>query len=214
MGQSLSRETGTLNCLIGSATVPRRKSVALGLNGAWVVLWTDGTRSWDLRYTYPGLQNTRLLDDMKDGGIVFIALNAYQEDRYFLTKEDGSCTYSMTMSDNNESRIVNEMTNDYLKLRAKHDGASFTNTYTHNGRSVQAQISAEGIRLLNKRQQLVQMWKKRRGQLVDGRNLGLIGAVSGGSGLLARLGGAGALRAFSVGASAGFGAAIALLFRT
>ncbi|KAH4400472.1 hypothetical protein HBI81_122810 [Parastagonospora nodorum] len=58
--------------------------VALGMKEAWIVLFEDGSRSWDLRSAYPSLAGNGKLDNEEDK-VVFAALSPYRKDDFSLT---------------------------------------------------------------------------------------------------------------------------------
>ncbi|KAF2026374.1 hypothetical protein EK21DRAFT_92504 [Setomelanomma holmii] len=115
-------------------------SVALGIKGAWILLRADGTRTWDLRHAYPSLASTYHLT--KDTNkVVFAALDPYVLDQYFLVNEQGGCSYNHNSLDADAGKVIHEMTDTYMRMRARRDGTTFTHSMALNGASRQIHIT-------------------------------------------------------------------------
>ncbi|KAJ6582777.1 hypothetical protein B0H10DRAFT_2098329 [Mycena sp. CBHHK59/15] len=71
-------------------------TVALGAQGSYVVLYNDGTVTFDLRGQYPAvdvlIRNTQ--DTARRRGVMFIALNPYFPGEYFAAFGDGSASWN------------------------------------------------------------------------------------------------------------------------
>lgn len=84
-------------------------TVALGIKGAWVAIFEDGSREWNLRDAYSDLANGGKLVD-KTNRPVFVALNPYRENSYFMVSENGQCSYSTSFHDDKEGQHLHEST--------------------------------------------------------------------------------------------------------
>lgn len=116
--------------------------VALGANGVWVALWSDGSRSWNLADKYPDLANSGILGS-EDRDIVFIALDGHHPNHYFLVDSTGKTTYSINMDSDEDLRYVDKMTTDYMQKRAREDGTRFEISFTHKGVAKSFHIDSE-----------------------------------------------------------------------
>jgi hypothetical protein len=105
-------------------------SVALGIKGAWVAIWADRTRSWNLRNAYSSLVSAWPPEQRLETSH-FAALNPCTQDEYFIVKEDGGCSYSVSI-DKDEAKTIYEMTDTYMRTRAKRDGSTFSHSMTPN----------------------------------------------------------------------------------
>ncbi|CAI7654582.1 unnamed protein product [Penicillium manginii] len=65
----------------------RVKHCSLGQNDAYVVLWADGTVTWDIEDNYPELD--KILEDTSQGDVVFVCLNPYRSNEFFIALADG-----------------------------------------------------------------------------------------------------------------------------
>ncbi|KAJ7218490.1 hypothetical protein GGX14DRAFT_595053 [Mycena pura] len=76
--------------------VRRPTSVALGAQGAYVVLYSDGTVTFDLRGLYPlvegMIRNTQ--EAARKRGIMYVALNPHMPGEYYAVFGDGSASWS------------------------------------------------------------------------------------------------------------------------
>ncbi|KAF1973861.1 hypothetical protein BU23DRAFT_125635 [Bimuria novae-zelandiae CBS 107.79] len=70
--------------------------VALGIHGAWILLWSDGDVAWNLRNFYPSLASGPALTGGV-GQVTFAALNPYEDDGYFIMGDDG-CSLNADLS--------------------------------------------------------------------------------------------------------------------
>ncbi|KAH7389282.1 hypothetical protein DE146DRAFT_791327 [Phaeosphaeria sp. MPI-PUGE-AT-0046c] len=178
--------------------------IALGKNDAWFVSFADGSRKWNLRHVYPSLAITNVFTDSTNIPI-FVALNPYVEDEWFIVQKNGTCNFRMTWS-KDEARELRKMTDTYMRGRAIRDGSSFStmlevdgtlkeNRYSPNSRPQESRIEA--------------MLATIRGRTRSMKNgdVALVGAVAGGTGVVAKLVGQPTFRAVGVAASTGIGAA-------
>lgn len=187
-------------------------AVALGIGESWIALWADGTRSWDLKNKYPGIVKSGILPmESSSSPIVFVALNPYQENRYFLGTADGAVGYSTTLSSPQESEALNELTNEYMRSRAKRDGTSFGGSYSQDGVSRSTMIAKDDYVVNGNR--LTQSWKERRDVLLRKDNLAMIGALTGGAAVISKLSGATTARALLIASSVGLGSTLQTLHR-
>lgn len=195
-----------------SNTLP--ESVALGMKGAWVAIWADSSSSWDRRNAYPSLISAgHLNSDSKQ--VVFTALNPYAEDQYFVVSKDGGCSYKISFSDKEEGKTVHEMTDTYMRARAKRDGTTFSHPMTLNGVSKQVRITPSSNSQETAADALVATLRGRL-RSEDGlhqKDVAFVGAVTAGAGALAKLAGLATLRSTGIATSTGIGAALALWFR-
>ncbi|KAJ7200359.1 hypothetical protein GGX14DRAFT_660277, partial [Mycena pura] len=84
-----------------SLRVRRPTSVALGAHGAFVVIYSDGTISFNLQDLYPVVEG--LLSDThsgwqeaaRRGGIVYVALNPHMPGEFYLVYGDGSAFWGL-----------------------------------------------------------------------------------------------------------------------
>jgi hypothetical protein len=183
--------------------------VALGIRGAWVVLWADGTRSWHLRDAYPELATSGYLGG--DSRVVFIALDPYIENNHFLVLEDGQCSYNITM-DREELCQLHQMTDSYMQSRAKRDGSSFSQTWTRNGVAKNYRITPDSIEQGGRGEALVAMLRGRQ-NILRNNDVAFCGAVGGGVGILAKAAGLPTLRAAVMAVSASIGAGMNTWYR-
>lgn len=183
------------------------RSIALGMNGSWIVLWGDGTRSWDLRHVYPSLASGKYLS-RSSNQVVFAALNPYREDNYFVVTEDGACSYSAAASDC-ERKSLHELTDTYMRMRAKRDGSSFSYSTTGNGIAKQVEITPNSNEQETRGEALTAMLRARQGT-VRRVDLLMVGTAAGTTGLAARAFGVPAMRAIGLAASTSVGAAASL----
>jgi hypothetical protein len=185
-------------------------AVALGARGSWVVLWADGSRSWDLRDAYPRLATSGYLESDKSK-VTFIALNTYIEDNFFVVLEDGSCCYSATLSNQTELKQLDKMIDSYTLSHAKRDGSSFTATKILDGVPKTYKITPDSSGQETRGEALMSMLRNRQNiNIHPTGDLAFLCAVSGSAGILAKAAGLPRLRAAGVVASTSIGAALAL----
>ncbi|KAJ7206312.1 hypothetical protein GGX14DRAFT_643336 [Mycena pura] len=83
--------------LQASLRVRRPISVALGVQGAFVVVYSDGTISFNLRDLYPVVEG--MLSNTQEaawkGGIVYVALNPHMPAEFYVVYGDGSASWSL-----------------------------------------------------------------------------------------------------------------------
>lgn len=186
-------------------------TVALGTKGSWIVLFEDGSGRWDLRSSYPSLASSGHLSN-NENRAVFVSLNAYRDDAYFLVKENGAISYSLGLLDSDEAQTVHTMTDTYMRMRAKRDGHTFEHRATVNGVEklirIRPNSAAEETRLDRTLAAL-----RARQKAVRYADLTLVASIAGGTGLLARMSGWPTARAVALGALTGGGAALAAWYR-
>jgi hypothetical protein len=186
-------------------------SVALGIKGAWIVLFCDGSRTWDLRDAYPSFAASGKLDN-DSNKTVFVALNPYQEDCYFVVAENGACSYSIAFNNKHEGQNLHEMTDTYMRSRAKRDGTTFAYPMTLNGVEKQVRITPDSSAQEGKVEALMATLRARRVPIRN-KDLLFVGAVSSSVGALAKATGSTTMKAVGVAASVGFGAALSTWYR-
>lgn len=185
--------------------------VALGVKGAWILLWSDGTRNWNLRHAYQSLASSDQLLG-RDGSLLFAALNPFEENQYFLVDQTGGCNYKTSLSSKEESVLLHEMTSEYMRMRAKTDGTTFSHPFTRDGVKTHVTITPDSYREVGQVRHLMETWMERR-TLPVRNDLAFVGAVAGGAGLISKLAGIPSIRAVGVATSTGIGAAFALWYR-
>lgn len=186
-------------------------SVALGIRGSWIVIWADGTRSWDLRNAYPSLASSGHLNKTTNP-VVFVALNPYAEDYYFLVSKDGQCSYNTTFNDREEAPALHEMTDTYMRARAKRDGSSFSYSMTLNGVPKEVRIAPNSNVTESRTEAFIATLRARQG-VVKNSDKVLVGAVAGGTGVLAKVAGLPTGKAVGAAMTTGFGAALSIWYR-
>ncbi|KAJ5678995.1 hypothetical protein N7462_007239 [Penicillium macrosclerotiorum] len=65
----------------------RFKLCSLGINGTYVAIFTDGGARWSLDEEYPDL--LKILKRIRQGDLVFAALNPYRANEFFVALADG-----------------------------------------------------------------------------------------------------------------------------
>ncbi|KAJ7614933.1 hypothetical protein FB45DRAFT_873801 [Roridomyces roridus] len=79
-----------------SVKVRRPTTVALGVGGAYVVLYHDGTVAFDLRGQYPLVE--AMIKDVdaaaRKRGVMYLALNPFMAGEYYAVYGDGSATWN------------------------------------------------------------------------------------------------------------------------
>ncbi|KAJ5911479.1 uncharacterized protein N7473_000782 [Penicillium subrubescens] len=65
----------------------RFKMCSLGIYDSYVAIFTDGSAKWSLGEDYPGL--LRILRRVRQGDLVFVALNPYRANEFFVALADG-----------------------------------------------------------------------------------------------------------------------------
>jgi hypothetical protein len=186
-------------------------TVALGIKGAWIVLWSDGKRSWNLRHSYPMIIEHGMLSG-EDGSIMYAALNPYEDDSFFLAGPDGAISYKASVTPKSESAILHEVVTDYTRMRAKKVGASHSYPVTRDGITSHVSITPTSYKETGKMRSLVDSWIERRNLPVR-NDVAFVWGVAGAAGLISKVTGAGTARAVGVAASTGVGAAFALWYR-
>jgi hypothetical protein len=192
----------TQTSIENSKSPPRQ--VALGIKGAWVVLYEDGSRDWNLRHGYPCLASTNILTNNANK-VVFVALNPYREDAFLTVLEDGQCSFNAFFDDKQEAYQSSKMMDTYMRYRAKRDGTTFSHSEVMNGAVYKdVRITPDSNVEETMADDLMARWRARRG-LIGGPDLAFAGAVAGGVGTLAKVMGYPTMRAVSFGAWAAFG---------
>ncbi|KAH7064197.1 hypothetical protein BKA63DRAFT_497031 [Paraphoma chrysanthemicola] len=162
-------------------------SVALGIKGAWILLMADGTRDWNLRHAYPTLASTDNLTD-NSNKVVFAALNPYVEDGCFLVAEDGCCTLNNSFSDATEGKEFYGMVDSYMRMRARRDGSTFSHPAVINGVQRQVKITPTSGPQETRMDAWVAMLRARH-HSINRKDLTIAGAITGGTGLAAKVAG-------------------------
>lgn len=192
--------------------------VTLGIKGSWIVLWSDGTRDWNLRTSYPILAKSNVLGG-KAGQVVFAALNPYEEDRYLVVTEQGACNYRAALASKKETMLLHEITDEYMRMRAKQDGTTFSHPFVRDGFSTQIKITPDSYEETGSlRASLMSAWTERRRIPVTPvtpvkKDWAFVGAVATGVGVVSKCVGISTIRAAGAGVSAGVGAALAVVYR-
>jgi hypothetical protein len=192
-----------------SDTLP--ESVALGMKGAWVAIWADGSSSWDLRNAYSSLICAgHLNNDSKQ--VVFAALKSHAEDQYFVVSKDSGCSYKVSFLDREEGKTVHEMTDTYMRTRTKRDGSTFSHPMTLNGVPKQVRITPSSNSQETAADALVVTvrGRLRSKDRVYQKDAAFVGVVTTGAGVLSKLAGLPILRAAGIATSTGIVAALAL----
>ncbi|KAJ4290523.1 hypothetical protein N0V90_010740 [Kalmusia sp. IMI 367209] len=187
-------------------------TVALGIYGSWIVLWSDGETSYNLRHAYPSLASGDLLNG-KTGQVVFVALNPYQEDRFFVTMENGTCSYKTSLPTKEDSKILHEITDNYMRMRAKREGETFSHSYQIDNQARNVTIKPDAYED-KATDTLLMALNKRRVVLMRRDNMALIGSVATGAGMISKITGASPLKAMGVATSAGLGVLVGLVCGT
>ncbi|KAL6702424.1 hypothetical protein ACN47E_001875 [Coniothyrium glycines] len=185
-------------------------TIALGIKGSWVVLFKDGSRSWSLRNAYASLASSDHLSDSSNRP-VFVALSPFIEDNYFLVKEDGACSYSVFFADKEEGETLHKITDNYMRMRAKRDGSSFSHSMRLNGVDKEIRISPTSGAEETATQCMMARLRSRQKAMRHG-DIAFAGVVTGGTGVLARAVGLPTGRAIALGTASGVGATLSYLF--
>ncbi|KAH7072586.1 hypothetical protein FB567DRAFT_597970 [Paraphoma chrysanthemicola] len=186
-------------------------SVALGIKGAWILLKADGTRDWNLRHAYPTLASTDNLTN-DSNKVVFAALTPYVEDGCFLVAEDGCCTLNNSFSDATEGKEFYRMVDSYMRMRARRDGSTFSHPAVINGVQRQVKITPSSGLQETRMDAWVAMLRARH-QSINRKDLTIAGAITGGTGVAAKLAGFPTLKAGALAASTGIGCIIGMWLR-
>jgi hypothetical protein len=185
-----------------SESPPRQ--VALGIKGAWVALYEDGSREWNLRHAYPGLSSTDILTNDANK-VVFVALNPYREDAFLTVLEDGNCNYNGFFDDRQEAWQSRKMLDTYMRSRARRDGTTFSHSLFVNGSVYkEVRITPDSNAEETTTDAFMARWRARR-ECIGGKDLVYAGVVAGGVGTLTKIMGFPTTRAFSLGGCAGLG---------
>lgn len=114
------------------AVKPRQ--VSLGQHDSYICLWDDETISYSLNLAYTGLASKiQEYIDNDSKPPVFVAMNPYDNNSWFLVGEDGQCAWHLENMENGAIEDIQETVLNYLQRRAREDGTSFTETTTLNG---------------------------------------------------------------------------------
>jgi hypothetical protein len=186
-------------------------TIALGIRSSWVAIWADGSRTWNLRHAYPSLASNDLLTESVHKA-VFVALNPFCEDRWFVVNNNGSVSYSATFSDSAETQKVYSMTNTYMRWRAKRDNSTLKYMWMRNGLPREVIITPNSGAEETRADALLALVRGSTG-VVKHKDLTFVGAVAGGAGVVAKVAGLPALRAVGVATWTGIGAALHMWYR-
>jgi hypothetical protein len=135
--------------------------IALGIQGAWIVLWSNGSRTLNLRNAYTTLASSDQLL-CKEGWLLFTALNSFQEDQYFVVDETGGCSYKTSLPSKNDSALLHEITSEYMRMRAKQNVTTFSHPFIRDGVTTQVTIAPDSYRETGKMRSLMDRWIERR----------------------------------------------------
>lgn len=186
-------------------------TVALGKQGAWIVLFADGSRNWNLRHMYPTLATTDNLSSSTNKP-VFAALNPYAEDEYFVVSENGGCSYKVSGWGTDEGQRLHEMTDTYMRSRAIRDGTTFSHGGHINGVPKQIRITPSSSPQETKTDALLATIRARSAS-VKNRDLAFVGFIAGGTGAIGKMAGLPTFRAAGLAASTGVGVALSMWYR-
>jgi hypothetical protein len=185
--------------------------VSLGARGSWVVLWANGTRSWNLRDAYPSLTTSGSLENDSNRA-VFVALNPFNENNHFVVRENGQINYNATYSDEQESEELHKMTHSYMHSRAIRDGTTFTGTMWMKGITKDYKITPQSSGLESRGEALGAMLRGRN-NILKHNDVAFCGALGGGMGILAKAAGLPTTRAIGMAAAMSFGAGLSMWHR-
>ncbi|KAF2662012.1 hypothetical protein K491DRAFT_686996 [Lophiostoma macrostomum CBS 122681] len=170
--------------------------VALGVDDSWIVIWSDGTRSWNLRYKYPALQETGILgtkiDTMKP---FFAALSPYEKDEYLVVSRNGQFNYKTALGSSEESEKLHQLTDAYMVAQAKLHGHTFNQTFTRDGWTRKSVISPDGVAAQIGPFRSLYWWKERRDVMMQRDALLTAGTIGAGAGMLSKLAGGSTMKA-------------------
>ncbi|KAL1606210.1 hypothetical protein SLS60_003611 [Paraconiothyrium brasiliense] len=183
--------------------------VALGLHGSWIVLWSDGDLSWKLKNSYPELAQGNALTGGV-GQVLFVALNPYEHDGYFIAGENG-CSFNANLSSKKDCRELQTMVDDYIRMRAKRDNATFNYPVRIDGVTQNVYVTPNTYET-RAGDSILETWRQRRHMLLRKDNVAVIGAAAVATGVVSRLSGASPLRAMGMTAATGMGGSIALFY--
>lgn len=182
------------------------QNIALGVRGAWCATWSDGTLKSNLCNAYPTLEKSNAFaNDTK--APVFVALNPFVEDQYFVVGLDGSCSYKHQL-DREDSQYVHDKTDTYMRMRARRDGTTFDH-FTHlEGRADRKICITPVSNVVETRIDNYKAILRAQEGPIDRRTLIGIGAIAGGSVVLARAARIPIKRTAAPLVAMGFGAAV------
>ncbi|KAK8021703.1 hypothetical protein PG990_006841 [Apiospora arundinis] len=133
----------TLQTTIAQESSPtkRPRQVALGVHDTWICLWSDYSHSFDLGSHYQ-LLATKLdgNNNTDDSRIAFVALNPWQADSWLLADCGGLITWENAPAGaDNRAKVedVRILARDYMQRRARRTGATFTTSFSYDGREPQ-----------------------------------------------------------------------------
>lgn len=176
--------------------------VALGSHGSWIVVWSDGDVTWNLRSSYPGIGENKVLTGSV-GQVTFVALNPYQDDEYFIAGETG-WSFNMNFPTHAAGNEIQKMVDNYMQMRAKRDNATINYSGTLNGVKQNVHITANSLER-QRADSLLDTWRMRRGLLLRKDNMAMIGAGSAATYVLARSANVTPLKAVGIAAASGLG---------
>lgn len=175
--------------------------VALGLHGAWIVLWSDDDLTYNLRGSYPGIGENNALSGFV-GQVKFVALNPYEEDGYIIVGEKG-CSMNANLSSREDGERLQKMMDSYIWDVVKRKGESVDYPVKINGVSRHVYMTPHSYEWRTSGT-LMDKWRERKGVMTRKDNIALIGAMSVGAGVAAnRLYGAPPFRALGLAVTAG-----------
>jgi hypothetical protein len=183
--------------------------IALGLHGSWIVLWSDGDLSYNLRNSYPLLGESKALSGAV-GQVVFVALNPYEEDMYFVAGTDGVCI-NVSLASSSECEELQNMTDNYMRKWAKRENATFNYPVKINGMTQNVYVTPTTFQRRTA-DSILETFKMRRSMLIQKDNMALIGAGTVAAGVASRITGAGPLKATGIATATGMGLAVVMLY--
>jgi hypothetical protein len=183
--------------------------VALGVQGSWIVLWSDGDLSYNLRNSYPLLGESKALLGAV-GQVVFVALNPFEEDEHFIAGENG-VSINVTLDSTAECIKLQKMADDYMRMRAKRENATFNYPVKINGMTQNVYVTPTTYQRRSG-DSILETFRTRRGLLMQRDNIALIGAGAVAAGVASRLTGASPLKVTGIVAATGMGLAGVMLY--
>ncbi|OQE27490.1 hypothetical protein PENSTE_c004G00073 [Penicillium steckii] len=116
-------------------TSRRVKHCSLGQDDAYVVVWADGGVTWACATGYPELSD--ILGDTRQGDVVFVALNPYRRNEFFIALADG--IVHIRASALAEKHVLNVL-RDYSNIQVK------TSSVTHRKQSLASRLGFSSSR--------------------------------------------------------------------
>jgi hypothetical protein len=185
--------------------------VALGMGGSWIILWSSGSPSYNFRDHYDTLRETGKIQrraDEDNDPVTFLALDPYQDDKFFLVTKSGAFSYSTALVSSEHSKDISDITDAYMRNRAQRDGSEFIFPITRDGIKLNVRITKDEYSVKPVRLPVIQKLEYRmtrvwetRGVLMQRNSMVTIGAISTGAAACCKASGAPASMAIGVGAT-------------